>query len=65
MRYNECIDTVNRELIDVIIRWVYSYLCSNSVNMDDIVFSATVIILGNEFKFCFVYKIYYDIYIPI
>ena len=45
MRYNECIDTVNRELIDVIIRWVYSYLCSNPVNMDDIVFSATVNIL--------------------
>ena len=33
--------------------------------MDDIVFSATVNILGNEFKYCFVYKIYCDIYFSI
>ena len=63
-----CIDTVNGELIDVVIRWVYSYWllnqrtgprssnvliqtkCSNSVNIDNIVFCVTVNILGNEFK---------------
>ena len=39
--------------------------CSNTVNMDDIVFSATVNILGNEFKYCIVYKIYYNIYFSI
>ena len=44
-------------------------LCTNrdkmyiAVNMDDIVFSATVNILGNEFKYSFLYKIYYDIYL--
>ena len=31
--------------------------------MDDTVFSATVNILGNEFKYSFLYKIYYDIYL--
>ena len=34
-----------------------------AVNMADIVFSATVNILGNEFKYSFLYKIYYDIYL--